>query len=36
MHTRTYRLMKVQGNILFNFKITGNAIGFKESTLNKT
>lgn len=36
MHTRTYRLMKVQGNILFNFKIMGNAIGFRESTLNKT
>ena len=36
MHTRTYRLMKVQGNILFNFKITGNAIGFRESTFSKT
>lgn len=36
MHTRTYRLMKVQGNILFNFKITGNTIGFRESTFSKT
>ena len=36
MRTRPYRLMKVQGNILFNFKITGNAIGFRESTFSKT
>lgn len=36
MQTRTYRLIKVKGNILFNFKIMGNAIGFKESTFSKT